>query len=121
MIKVIADLPKNVLGFEASGVVSANDYETVLIPAVDAADRGDHKLRLLYHIPPGFEKFELGAMWDDAKVGLNHLTSFEKIAVVTDVDWIRFGLKVFAFITPGEVRLFNNSALSEAKSWVTEV
>ncbi|MEP6946636.1 MAG: STAS/SEC14 domain-containing protein [Acidobacteriota bacterium] len=106
------------LGFEASGTVSADDYESVIIPAVDAADTGGHKLRMLYHVTSDFEKFDFGAMWDDAKVGLNHLTSFEKVAVVTDVDWIRFGLKVFAIVVPGEVRLFNNAELSEAKAWI---
>ncbi len=118
MIKAITDLPNNMLGFEASGIVSADDYENVIIPTVDAADKGDHKLRMLYHVTKDFEKFELGAMWDDAKVGFNHLTSFEKVAVVTDVDWIRFALKVFAFVVPGQVRLFNNEDLSEAKDWL---
>lgn len=119
MIKEISGLPENVLGFEASGVVTADDYENVIIPAVEAADTGGRKLRMLYHVPKNFEKFDIGAMWEDAKVGLGHLTSFEKIAVVTDVDWIRFSLKVFAFTVPGEVKLFNNADLPEAKEWIT--
>ncbi len=120
MIKVIPGLSNNAIGFEISGIVTAEDYETVLMPAVDAADTGDHKLRLLYHVTPDFEKYEIGAMWDDAKVGLQHLTSWEKIAVVTDVGWIRSSIQVFGFVMPGRVRVFGNADLSAAKDWLAE-
>jgi hypothetical protein len=36
MIVEIPGLPDNVLGFAAKGTVTANDYETVLLPAVEA-------------------------------------------------------------------------------------
>ena len=34
MIRILEDLPKNVLGVEASGKVTDDDYEQVLIPAL---------------------------------------------------------------------------------------
>lgn len=37
MIRLIDQLPDNVIGFEAVGEVRASDYDTVLDPAVDAA------------------------------------------------------------------------------------
>jgi hypothetical protein len=118
MIKNISGLPKNVLGFEVSGVVSAEDYETVIIPAVDVADTGLKNLRMLYYITPEFEKFDFGAMWDDTKVGLQHLTSWEKVAVVTDIGWVRSAIKVFGFAIPGHFRVFEGVKLSEAKHWL---
>ncbi len=36
MIEKIPDLPHNVLGFSAKGTVNANDYDSVIIPAVEA-------------------------------------------------------------------------------------
>jgi hypothetical protein len=120
MIKIIPDLPSNVIGFEVSGNVTAEDYETVLMPAVEAASSRDRKLRLLYHIGPGFEKFELGAMWDDAKVGLQHYSSWYKIAVVSDAGWIRTSIKVFGFAFPGHVRTFSNAEMNEAIGWLTK-
>lgn len=118
MIKLISDLPDGAIGFEASGIVSASEYEAIVIPTVDAAAAGGRKLRMLYHVTPGFEKFEVGAMWDDAKVGLKHLASWEKIAVVTDVGWIRTGVKIIGFAIPGEVQVFDNGGLSDAKAWL---
>jgi hypothetical protein len=120
MIKIISDLPNNVLGFESSGTVTGEDYETVLIPAVEAKLEEFPKIRLLYHLGPDFISYDLKAAWDDAKVGLAHLTSWEKIAVVTDTEWVSSGVKVFGFVIPGEVRVFGNDELSAAKEWVSE-
>ncbi len=120
MITAISGLPNNVLGFEASGTVTGEDYETVLIPAVEAKLEESPKIRLLYHLGTEFKSYDLEAMWDDAKVGLGHLTSWEKIAVVTDTEWIRSGVKVFGFAIPGEVRVFGNDELTAAKEWVSE-
>ena len=52
--------------------------------------------------------------------GLTHLTQFDRIAVVTDVDWIRNSVKVFGFGMPGEVHVFAIDDLLEAREWVSE-
>lgn len=36
MIEIMNDLPENVVGFRAMGKVTKEDYESVLMPAVDA-------------------------------------------------------------------------------------
>jgi len=36
-------------------------------------------------------------MWDDAKLGLKHLASWEKAVVVSDVERVRAAVKVFGF------------------------
>jgi hypothetical protein len=36
MVEKIPDLPDNVLGFTAKGTVTANDYESINHPAVEA-------------------------------------------------------------------------------------
>ena len=120
MIKQIPDLPEGVIGFDVSGEVTADDYHTVVIPAVEKAAAGGSKMKMLYHVTPDFEKYDLEAMWDDTKVGLKHLASWEKIAVVTDVGWIRSILKAFGVMMPGEVRVFDNGQLAEAKSWLAD-
>ena len=120
MIKEISGLPAGVIGFELSGTVTAKDYESVLMPAVDAASSGGRKLRLLYQIGPDFEKYDLVALWDDARIGLKHLASWQKIALVTDVDWIRSAVSVFSFALPGRVRTFAVAQLADAKNWLAQ-
>lgn len=119
MIKLLPNLPSEVVGLTASGQVTAQDYETVVIPAIEAALQDHDKIRLLYHIGPDWTGFTAGAMWDDAKVGLSHMAAWEKIAVVTDVEWIRAGIKIFGFTITGLVRIFENAQLEAAIDWVT--
>lgn len=120
MIERMSDLPDHVLGFTAKGRVTAADYETVLIPAVEDALSRYPRVRLLYHLGGEFSGFEAGALWDDTKVGLRHLGAWERIAVVTEVDWIRVFTKAMGFIMPGEVRVFSNDELAAAKAWLRE-
>ena len=119
MIERISNLPDHVLGFEAKGVVTASDYEKVLIPAVEKLFSRQSKVRLLYQLGAQFKSFEAAAMWDDAKLGLKHFASWERLAVVTDLEWIRGAIKIFRHTMPGEVRLFQNSELAEATRWVS--
>ncbi|RKX40707.1 MAG: STAS/SEC14 domain-containing protein [Verrucomicrobia bacterium] len=120
MIASIPDLPGNVLGFEASGKVTGKDYETVLIPAVEEKLKAFSKIRLLYYLGSDFSGYELEAMWDDAKIGLKHLAAWERIAIVTDTEWIRSATRIFGFAMPGHVRVFKNDGFSAAKKWLSE-
>jgi hypothetical protein len=120
MIEKIPDLPDNALGFTAKGTVTANDYESVIIPAVEELFSHQDKVRFLYHLGEDFTRFEATAMWDDTKLGLKHLTGWERVAVVSDVEWIRTAIKIFGLWIPGHVRVFHNSELSEATQWISE-
>lgn len=120
MIKRISGLPDNVLGFTATGMVTATDYESVIMPAVEAAFARHEKLRFLYHLGRDFTGFEAGAIWDDTRLGLKHLLGWAKIAVVSDMDWIRVTTRAFGFAMPGHARVFRDSELSEAMRWVAE-
>jgi len=50
MIEKIPSLPDNVLGFSAKETVTANDYESVIIPAVEGLFSHQNKVRFLYHL-----------------------------------------------------------------------
>jgi hypothetical protein len=120
MVEKIPDLPENVLGFTAKGTVTAEDYESVIIPAVEALFSRGNRVRFLYHLGEDFAGFEAAAVWDDTKLGLKHLAGWERMAVVSDVEWIRTAVRIFALAMPGHVRVFHNRELAEAKRWVAE-
>ena len=120
MVEQIPGLPENVLGFTAKGTVTANDYESVIIPAVEALFKHHNKVRFLYHLGDEFSGFDAAAMWDDTKLGMKHLTGWERMAVVSDVEWIRAAIKIFGLAIPGHVRVFHNRELAEAKRWIAE-
>jgi hypothetical protein len=120
MIEQLTDLPDRILGLKASGEVTADDYKQVLVPALEEKLSQHRKVRLLYVIGDGFKGYTSGAAWEDAKVGMKHLTAFERVAVVTDVDWIENMVKAFGFVMPGEVRVFDDDDLEEARTWISE-
>ena len=120
MIELLSSPADNIVKFSASGHVTSDDYETVLIPAVERALSDHEKIRVLYQIGPDFEGYKGAAMWEDAKVGMKHFTHWERIAVVTDLEWIAGSMKAFGFLLPGEVRVYANADMDDANSWLAE-
>jgi hypothetical protein len=88
-----------------------------VIPLVEAALKREQKVNIYCQVDSDFAGLDLGAMWDDLKVGLGNLTRWERIAVVTDVEWIGNALKVFGFLKPGQVQVFPQSEADQARKW----
>lgn len=120
MIEKIEGLPDDVVGFEAVGEVSSDDYKDVLIPAVEAALQAGGRVRFLYVLGERFEGMRPGAMWEDTKLGFEHMRAWERMAVVTDSEWIGHAIKAFAWTIPGEVRVFGVAERTDAEAWVTD-
>jgi SpoIIAA-like len=120
MIKPLDGFPDGVLALACEGHVTRADYERVLIPAVEKALKKPGKLRLYYQIDPGFSGIEAGAVWEDFKVGIEHLLRWERIAVVTDVGWIRHTFQAFSFVIPGTAKIFAVKEQAKAREWILE-
>ncbi len=118
MITVLTGMPDGVLGFEASGKLTAEDYTTVLEPALAAAGADGHKIRVLLDFGGDFHGMEPGAMWQDMRTGLREWSEWERIAVVTDHAWLHDGLNLFAWAVPGEVRVFPGGERQAALDWL---
>ena len=115
MIKDLADLPPGVVGFEISGTVHADDYRDVVLPALQRAYASD-EFRFVIVIPE-FGGITGGALWQDLKVGIEHLHAWKRIALVTDIDWVRHMTELFGWMTPGEVEVFPLAQRDEAIAW----
>ena len=120
MIKRIDGVPAGVTALRADGEVSSDDYKQVLEPALGAAAESG-EIRLLYVLGPDFE-MRPAAMAQDAKVGLGiglgHHSAWKRTAIVTDADWVAHSVRAFAWMMPGEVRVFALAEEDAATSWV---
>lgn len=114
------DLPNNVLGISGEGKITGTDYETILMPAVEDKLKRHKKINLLYHLGDKYTGFDLHAIFDDAKLGFQHLSAWDKIALVSDHELINTTAKLFGFMLPCTLRTFKNDKLEEAKKWIIE-
>jgi hypothetical protein len=117
MLRVIDEMPDGVLGFEAAGKLSSDDYTTVLAPALAAATGGGGKIRIVLVFAGEFEGMQPGAVWQDFRTGMRDWSDWERIALVTDHGWMRDGLRMFAWAMPGEVKAFPAEERDAAVAW----
>jgi stage II sporulation SpoAA-like protein len=115
MIQELSDLPAGVIGFEASGRIRAEDYRDVVLPALErAAATGEVRFVIVMR---DFDGMSGGAVWQDLKVGIEHLRAWKRIALVTDIAWMRDLTGLFGWMTPGETRTFPMAQRDEAIEW----
>jgi len=119
MIEELPDFPDNIVAVACRGHVTANDYDTVLVPRVEAALQRHDKVRLYYQIGDDFTGIDPGAVWTDFKTGVEHILRWERIAIVTDIDWIKHTMRAFSFLIPAEVKIFATNESSAARDWIT--
>ncbi|MBE1162819.1 STAS/SEC14 domain-containing protein [Dyella acidiphila] len=120
MIEQLPNLPAGILGFRMRGTVTADDYESVMVPDIEAAFALNRKVRSIIIVGEDFVGFAPGAMWDDMKLGFRHISGWERTALVTDVGWMRVMSNVFGFAMPSHFKLFSNAQMDEAVRWITE-
>lgn len=120
MIELIEDMPTGVIGFRSTGKLTLEDYREVLEPGLRrAVESGE--VRMVYVIPD-FDGLELRAWPEDVKtgfgLGFGHHSAWKRSAIVTDVEWLTKAFQLFAWMTPGEVKVFGMEQLEQAMSWV---
>jgi hypothetical protein len=79
-----------------------------------------HKVRLLYLLGPEARDVEGDAMKADTGFRARHATSFDRVAVVSDEDWMRPALGALSFLVPGKAKGFPVHELSAAKAWLAD-
>ena len=117
MIAELEGLPPGVIGFEASGKIAAEDYRDVVLPRLEQAARtGDVRFVIVMR---EFDGITGSALWEDLKIGIEHLSSWKRIALVTDIGWMTHATNLFGWMTPGETKTFSLEERDRAIEWVT--
>jgi hypothetical protein len=120
MVERIEDMPAGTIGFRASGKLTPEDYREVLVPTLHEAVAGE--VRMLF-VLSDFEELEPKAWLEDAKTGfelgfLKH-SAWKRSAIVSDADWVKKAFRMFAWMTPGEVAVYDPDQEAEARTWVS--
>jgi hypothetical protein len=115
MIELIEDLPRNVVGISVTGRVTKDECREILVPAIARSLRWRDNIRLYYELGSRFP----GSGWDDLDLGFEHASRCERIAIVTDIAWVRLTVKAIRFLIPGEIRVFGTLETDEARTWIS--
>lgn len=120
MITVHKNSDGALIEVELSGEVTSADYTNTLVPAIEAALAEHDSVRLLVIVGPEFKGYDLGAAWEDTKLGLSHWRGFDRAAVVTDKGWVKTSARLAAPLMPCPVQVFDLADLEEARRWIRE-
>jgi len=120
MLQQLRDMPAGTIGFEAIGEVEDDDWERAVEPVLRREIAAGRKLRLLYVLGARAHDVEGDALKADTAFRARHASSFERVAVVSDEDWLRPALRTLSFLLPGSAKGFRVRELDEAKAWLVE-
>jgi hypothetical protein len=96
--------------------LAEEDYE-MFVPVVERLVRRHGKIRMLVAMH-GFHGWTAGALWEDTKYAAHHFRDIERLALAGETEW-QHGTAVFCrHFTTAEVRYFDHTAMSEARTWL---
>lgn len=119
MIELLNDFPDSGIGVRAAGKVSRQDYEDVVVPAIEHMIESSGKINFLLLLDTPLSNYSVGADFKDILIGLQYYKHWRKIAIVSDEEYVRKFVVGINYPLPGETKAFTVSELEEAKSWVT--
>ena len=120
MLQRMRDMPAGTIGFEAIGEVEDDDWEETVEPVLRHEMADGRKIRLLYLLGADARDVEGDAVTADTGFRARHATSFERVAVVSDEDWMRPAVRALSALLPGKAKAFRVHDLAAAKAWLAE-
>jgi hypothetical protein len=118
MFEQLEGFPDYVLAFVAKGPVTKLDYEQAIAPALAVALEKHDRIRLYCELGADVAEMDGDALREDIGLGLEAFMHWERITVVTDVEWIKQATRFLSFLMPCPMRWFPVSESVQAKIWI---
>ncbi|RVU29555.1 STAS/SEC14 domain-containing protein [Neptunomonas marina] len=120
MLSVLPETAGDLIVVQASDQLTADDYQSVLVPEVEEKLKSHPNVRVVIYFDPSFTGMELGAIWEDAKLGMAHANDFYRLAVVGGPDWAEWATALGNHLVKGEARHFSETQYLQAMHWVND-
>ena len=118
MLQTLENIPSHVAAFKATGEVTKDDYERILVPEIERVDRQHGHIHFMMVMETSAKNFSFGAWLQDALEGLKHYRGWKKVAIVSDEKGIEKFTNIFSAVIPGSSKGFPLAELERAKQWV---
>lgn len=121
MIKLMHDLPANVLGYAIIGELEGHDYE-ILRPALNEYARGTAGgVNILVDVTEA-SGLSTRALWEEAKLEWDKAGVVQRVALIGAPLWTRPFIKLADMLRLGtEVHTFEAERKREAVAWLAGV
>lgn len=120
MIYHLHNLPSNIVGFNAIGEITEKDFSETVLPKVKALINKKDQLNYLLVHETTVINFTVDDWMKDALMGIKHVTKWNRITIVSDVEAIRNFTNFFSYLIPGEFKGFEHKDVLKAIDWVAE-
>jgi len=77
------------------------------------------KLNYLLFLDNSPKDFTIGAWFQDALLGINHITRWNRAAIISDIEAVITFTDGFSKVMPGEFRGYHKSEYQAAVDWVS--
>lgn len=112
------DTENRIVTLSVFGKLTGSDYRAILLPAMEEAIEELGQLRCLIDLSE-FTGLDFSAFWEDLKFGLGNASHMEKIAIISDRQWVEWAAKAGGLVTPAKIQAFDATERLEARRWLT--
>ncbi|TCS86303.1 SpoIIAA-like protein [Anseongella ginsenosidimutans] len=120
MLRLLSEYPDDVVAYEATGRVNHAEYERIVMRRVDQVAARYGKINFIVVLKTKMERYSAAALLDYLLISFRHFSKWNRMAIVSDEDWVR---NVYSWLSPlflGAIRSYCLSGLDEARQWIID-
>ena len=119
MVELLHDFPAHVAAYRASGAISKEEYEELVVSRVNEVALSFNKINFLVLLETDIDNYSIGSFFDYLKVSFEHFFKWNRMAIVSDQKSVRTFYDTLSPLVHGEVRGYTHHDYHEAKKWVS--
>ncbi|MGL5046915.1 MAG: STAS/SEC14 domain-containing protein [Shewanella sp.] len=120
MLTITSGHADDILTVVASGCINHHDVESYLLPAIEGKLQDHATIRLWYEFSSEFKGISVAAIWDDAILGLFHLSDFSRVVMIVNTNQTSAMVNALACMLPCPVKVFSAHEQTAAKAWLDQ-
>jgi SpoIIAA-like len=118
MMEIMNEGAENVIGIRATGMLTTDDYDRVLVPKLAELSQIFETVRALFYMDQDFRGWDLSAAWANTKLDFRFRGNLDKVAIVGAPAWEEWCVRVASLVMKGELQTFRAEQLEDAWEWV---
>lgn len=120
MVEILDDFPAHVAAYRASGAISKEEYEAIVMRRVDEVAAQYGKINFLVLLETDLDNYSVGAFFKYLKVSFEHFFRWNRMAIISEERWVRKAYGLLSSLVHGEIKSYRLHEFEEAKRWVSE-